>query len=85
MIPLTLMISDAMGAMSCARNFSSRSKSPIALVCALAVLTLSACSRGEKSRFTDDSLAALVPAEAKMVFEVDVPTMLRTFETVTGE
>ena len=60
-------------------------RSLVALVCALAVLTLSACSRGEKSRFTDDSLAALVPAEAKMVFEVDVPTMLRTFETVTGE
>ena len=73
MIPLTLMISDAMGAMSLARNFSSRSKSPIALVCALVLVALSACNSGGKPQVSSDSAAALIPAEALLVAGVNVP------------
>ena len=85
MIPLTLMISDAMGAMSCARNFSSRSKSPIALVCALVLVALSACNSGGKPQVSSDSAAALIPAEALLVAGANVPGLVRAFESVTGE
>jgi hypothetical protein len=85
MIPLTLMISDAMGAMSPARNFSSRSKSPIALVCVLVLVALSACNSGGKPQVSSDSAAALVPAEALLVAGVNVPRVVAAFESVTGE
>ena len=85
MIPLTLMISDAMGAMSPARNFSSRSRSPIALVCVLVLVALSACNSGGKPQVSSDSAAALVPAEALLVAGVNVPRVVAVFESVTGE
>ena len=85
MIPLTWMISEAMGAMGFAQNFSSRSKSPIALVCVLALVALSACNSGGKPQVSSDSAAALVPAEALLVAGVNVPRVVAAFESVTGE
>ncbi len=82
MIPLTLMISDAM---SPSRNFSSRSRSPVALVCALVLVALSACNSGGKPQVSSDSAAALIPAEALLVAGVNVPGLVRAFESVTGE
>ena len=82
MIPLTLMISDAM---SPSRNFSSRSRSPVALVCALVLVALSACNSGGKPQVSSDSAAALIPAEALLVAGANVPGLVRAFESVTGE